>query len=678
MARPLGKNLAVAAGATAFAVLLGLVGGALGTEPDLRLAASADGYATTDGGAPGDGTRFELVAGGLRGGAAVTYLKFDVTDRRADRQPASAEITLTRRAGQLPPALELSQVPATSWQEDKLDRRTAPRLGSVVAAARPAPTDKSVRFDVSKAIKGRGTYAFAVTAPGGGVADFVDADAVRPSQRKSAPTLKVSWKGGKAPGVPRPGDVPGVPRPGQVPGVPSFPRPSLPPPPDLPTALPTAVPTTGRPTPASPSPSSTGRPTATPTGRPTAPPTTPPSATPTTSPTTSPSATPTARPTGTPTTGPTRPPATPTARPTVPGPGTPTSGPTLPGPGTPTDPDPTDPDPTDPTTPPDPPGDGECALGPKLVPTCGVLWGVAPGAHTNQPRDEALYEFEADTGRTQAIYHAYHRGTELFPTAMEREIARDPAKPRLLFLNWKPTGASWAAIANGHRATDDYLDRLATHIRENFPEPFFFTVHHEPENDVRESAGSGYTAADYRAMFRYVINRLRTQGVTNLVSTMVHMAYVPWNTKPWFEDLYPGDDVVDWVAWDIYAYSDPGYGHGDFSELMNRTSSTAPDWPGFYNYAAARHPDKPFMLAEWGVWYSSRNPGHMAEFYDSVARQISLYPRLKAMVYFDTPADQSGRDSRVDRTAEGLAAYQRLGADPTFDVSVAAPPSPSP
>ena len=309
-----------------------------------------------------------------------------------------------------------------------------------------------------------------------------------------------------------------------------------------------------------------------------------------------------------------------------------------------------------------------------------MLWGVAPGAHTDQPRDEALADFEADTGRTQAIYHAYHRGTELFPTASEIEIARDPEKPRLLFLNWKPTGASWAEIARGDADTDAYLDRLAAHIRETFPEEFFFTVHHEPENDVRPNAGSGYTAEDYRAMFRYVINRLRADGVTNLVSTMVHLAYIPWTTQTWWEDLYPGDDVVDWIAWDIYAYSDPGYGYGDFSELMNRTSSSAPDWPGFYNYAAARHPDKPFMLAEWGVWYSSQNPDHMAEFFDSVAKQIALFPRMKALVYFDTPADQSNRDSRVTRTADGLDAYTRLGLDPTFDVSLSAsaPPSPSP
>jgi hypothetical protein len=313
-----------------------------------------------------------------------------------------------------------------------------------------------------------------------------------------------------------------------------------------------------------------------------------------------------------------------------------------------------------------------CALGEHLVPTCGVLWGVAPGAHTGTPRPLALREFEERTGRRQAVYHAYHRGTdELFPTDDEWDIAREPGNKRILFLNWKPTDVSWADIARGDPTVDSYLDRLAEHIRATFPDPFFFTVHHEPENDVRSEAGSGWTAADYAAMFRHVIQRLRGNGVQNLVSVVAFMAYIPWNAQPWFDALYPGDDVVDWVAWDAYAYSDPGYGHGDFAELMNRRAPDRPGWPGFYNWAAFRFPDKPLMIAEWGVWYSPRNAGHKPYFYRTVAEQIQLFPRIKALVYFDTPGNQKGKDSRVDSTIESLEAYRRLGAGRTFQVRIA-------
>jgi hypothetical protein len=317
------------------------------------------------------------------------------------------------------------------------------------------------------------------------------------------------------------------------------------------------------------------------------------------------------------------------------------------------------------------PGGGPCRTGVKLVPTCGVLWGVAPGAFTDKRGVQALAAFEEKTERHQDIYHAYHRGErQLFPTRQEIAIARQKGKPRILFLNWKPTGASWAAIARGDKNTDAYLDRLAAYIRKNYPEQFFFAVHHEAEDNIRQKAGSGYTAKDYAAMYRHVVKRLRAHGVDNIVTVLVHMAYVPHTSQTWFDDMYPGDDVMDWIGFDTYAYSDPGYGHGDFAELLNRRSGMTPDWPGFYNWANRKHPDKPLMVAEWGVWSSKKNPGHKADFYREVGQQIGRFPNIRAMVAFDTPHNQEGRDSRVDATAASLRAYRWLGHLPVFQVEV--------
>jgi hypothetical protein len=53
-----------------------------------------------------------------------------------------------------------------------------------------------------------------------------------------------------------------------------------------------------------------------------------------------------------------------------------------------------------------------------------------------------------------------------------------------------------------------------------------------------------------------------------------------------------------------------------------------------------------------------------------VAAQMPLFPRIKAMVYFDTPSNQQGYDSRVDVTRDGLAAYRELGQEPMFQVTV--------
>jgi beta-mannanase len=150
----------------------------------------------------------------------------------------------------------------------------------------------------------------------------------------------------------------------------------------------------------------------------------------------------------------------------------------------------------------------------------------------------------------------------------------------------------------------------------------------------------------------------------------VHMAYVPHTTKSWFDRMYPGDDVVDWIGFDSYAYSDPGYGHGDFAEMLNRRMESRPSWPGFYNWAVRKHGDKPLMVAEWGVWSSKKNPEHKADFYREVGEQIRKFPKIRAMVHFDTPHNRKGQDSRVDTTQAALKAYRRLGDLPVFQVQV--------
>jgi glycosyl hydrolase family 26 len=312
-----------------------------------------------------------------------------------------------------------------------------------------------------------------------------------------------------------------------------------------------------------------------------------------------------------------------------------------------------------------------CHTGSKLIPTCGILWGVAPGAHTESRGASALAAFERKTGRHQAIFHAYHGGIhQLFPTPQEIAIAHQRGAPRILFLNWKPEAASWAAIARGDKRTDAFLDRLAVHIHKTFPDKFFFAVHHEGENDVREKAGSGYTAKDYAAMYRHVVKRLRAHGVHNMVTVLVHMAYVPHATQSWFDQMYPGDDVVDWIGLDVYAYSTPGYGHGDFAEVLNRKLGGKRSWPGFYNWAVRRHPHKPLMIAEWGVWSSKHNTAYKADFYRELGSELRHFPRIKAMVQFETPHNQKGQDSSVDSTPAALRAYRQLGHLPMFQVAV--------
>ncbi|MGW0483875.1 glycoside hydrolase family 26 protein [Nonomuraea sp. NPDC003214] len=302
----------------------------------------------------------------------------------------------------------------------------------------------------------------------------------------------------------------------------------------------------------------------------------------------------------------------------------------------------------------------ECAVTSRLIPSCGAWWGIAPEIFTGAGVTRALENAEHRMGAKADILHVYHRGRELFPTDEEIRLARDPARPRLLLINWKPSfGHTWAEIADG--AIDSRIDRLARYLRRTFPERFFLTIHHEPENDVDAAAGSGMRAGDYAEMFRHVVLRLRERGVKNAVTVMTYMGAPNWASKPWFEELYPGDDVVDWVAMDPYADGRVQ----DFGTLVNKTREDFDEWPGFYRWMQWRFPGKPVMVAEWGVFERADDPAFKRAFYESVRRQIRRYPQIKALVYFDSPHAPRGNTS-FDTEPTADRAFTELARDPHF------------
>jgi hypothetical protein len=297
-----------------------------------------------------------------------------------------------------------------------------------------------------------------------------------------------------------------------------------------------------------------------------------------------------------------------------------------------------------------------CAVTAKLIPTCGAWFGIAPEIFTGRPPARATARAEHRMGRRAAIVHVYHRGGQLFPTRQERALARH----HILLINWKPSiRVPWAAVAAG--ALDRRIDRLAAHIRRTFHKKFFLTIHHEPENDVVERRGSGRTAADYAAMYRRVVRRLRSHGVTNAVTVMTYMGAPNWATKPWFKGLYPGDGVVDWLGIDPYADRRVR----DFAGLVDKTRADHPSWPGFYRWIQAHYPAKPIMLAEWGVFERPGDPGYKARVFASASRQIRHYPQIKALVYFDSPRAPRG-DTSFDATPAARRAFTALAHNPYF------------
>jgi beta-mannanase len=321
------------------------------------------------------------------------------------------------------------------------------------------------------------------------------------------------------------------------------------------------------------------------------------------------------------------------------------------------------------TTPPTTTAPAPCVTGALLVPSCGVLWGAAAGGFTDAPRDEALRAWETLTGRTATIFHAYHKGDEVFPTKSEIAMTRDAGHPRVLLLNWKVAyGTTWAKVAAGQQ--DARIDKWAAYVKANYTQKFFLALHHEPENDVDPTAGSGMTATDYAAMYRHVVQRLRAGGVTNAIQVLAYMGNEKWMAQSWWADLYPGDDVVDWMGLDSYVSVEKGYYHyGDFGDLLDRQPTGG--GLGWYDWAVRNHPAKPIMVAEWGMYHRLAYPTDKSAAYASVVPELATHPKIKAIVYFDTASDDEGdRNIAVNSTAASLAAFRTVAANPLFNVTI--------
>ncbi|QNE22671.1 hypothetical protein F1D05_38215 [Kribbella qitaiheensis] len=303
---------------------------------------------------------------------------------------------------------------------------------------------------------------------------------------------------------------------------------------------------------------------------------------------------------------------------------------------------------------------GACLVSDLLVPSCGVLFGAATNPLGDESWDDALTSFEKTIGRTVDIAHYYNSSPDLFPDAEMIQRAREPGRKRLLLLNWKPEmDRTWAQVAAGDKTVDAAIDVEAAYLKKNFPEKFYLAIHHEPEDEVDPAPGSGMNATDYKGMYRHVVLRLRHDGVTNAVFVMNYTGSAKWGSMPWFETLYPGDDVVDWIAEDPYIFGDPPHYWTDLASAVDRRDPALPRWPGFYSWALAAHPSKPLMLGECGIDEQVKNTPSKASLLAGIRTGLLRRPQIRALVYWnETNFDPVG-ETRLDSSPAAKRAARR-------------------
>jgi beta-mannanase len=283
------------------------------------------------------------------------------------------------------------------------------------------------------------------------------------------------------------------------------------------------------------------------------------------------------------------------------------------------------------TTRPAPEPPGRAGLSRVMAPHSGALWGTS----------KFTREWEAQMGRKFDIVHFYHQWSQNFPTAEERALA---AEGRILLLNWKSPG-SWPAVANGSQ--DAQIAETAGRLKA-LGSKVFLAFHHEPENDV----GAAGQPADYARAFRRVVDGFRRAGAGNVLFVWNMMGYVGGYGSI-YPTLYPGDDYVDWIAYDPYNW----YGCRAGAKGRSFAQITKP----FYDWTAAHAPGKPLMLAEYGLREQAPGTPSKADWFrDQLVQLKTTRSRIKAVVYFNNLHEC---DWRITSSSASAAAFREIGRD---------------
>jgi hypothetical protein len=293
-----------------------------------------------------------------------------------------------------------------------------------------------------------------------------------------------------------------------------------------------------------------------------------------------------------------------------------------------------------------------CKFDKRLSPSCGTWWGVALPA-TDSHLVTAIDQREQSAGRRQDIVHTYHRWLDVFPTKAESTLA---STGHLLFLNWEPRTPDgrpvhWSEIATGSQ--DQVID-AAAHRLAALGQPILVSFSHEPELNF-STKGS---AADFRNAFRHVVTRARAAGATNVrwVWNVMGLADPVWLGR--YQQLWPGNDVVDWVAWDPY----------NFASCNNKPwKSFSQTVKPFYDWLESHHfGDKPFMLAEYGTIEDPQSADRKANWLAGIPHALASMPNLRALLYFDLPTPPASCDWRTDTSAISRTAFDKLADNPRF------------
>lgn len=230
-------------------------------------------------------------------------------------------------------------------------------------------------------------------------------------------------------------------------------------------------------------------------------------------------------------------------------------------------------------------------------------------------------------------------------------------------ITWEPWLSTFDGSRHSHLPAPDLRDRggmaavargeydfyLQSWFRQaaNFGHPLFVRFGHEMNDAYRYAWGPHNNRTDeYISAFRHVVDVARATGATNILWVWSpHIAY------DGFDEFYPGDDVVDWVAATVLNYGNIAYWSQwwSFDDIFTR------------KYDRLTAFKKPIMIAELGTLMAG---GERAPWFEqALSRLPHRLPEVKAVVFFHNHSDATityqALDWAFDDDAEVIAAIMR-------------------
>lgn len=292
----------------------------------------------------------------------------------------------------------------------------------------------------------------------------------------------------------------------------------------------------------------------------------------------------------------------------------------------------------------------------------------------------AIQKFESLVGKHQAIVaSSSYWGRGFFPTDNVRIISGYGAVPLIYWSPWGPPyeqgkhvdPGAWSLRHIVAGDCDGYIDAWAAAARD-FGHPLLVSFGCEPNSnwfpwsgydnggETKNKDGSFAGPDLYKRAYRHAVDRVRAAGARN-IEWVFHVNDDSHPDRKWnaMSEYYPGGEYVDWLGMSSYGQLTPG------KDEWN-------DWPDTvdapYQRLCAIDPDKPVMLAEWGVGEFPES-GNKAEFIRDAFTGLSRgkYPRIKAAVFWHERwqnKDESYSNLRVQSSPGSLKAYRQGVADP--------------